>query len=198
MQIGENAIDAAVSQLERYLTENVSEIRKVYREWPNPSYQMYLPSASLLTAAHEITLSRNFEKDREDISGTDVEKKIIWHAGYMGFVVQMDLWTDSKEDRHDLAEKIFRVLNPDIGLTSGLSLTLEQYYNAICRYEVDTTAIEDNEDKAIRNEWRYRFDLRSHMDLLIPKDEYIAATIELQSETQDIAGNTIDQVIVEI
>ena len=90
-------------------------------------------------------------------------------------------------------------MNPDIGTTSGLSLTLLEYYDTICRYEVDSTNIADTEDSAIRNEWRYQFNLRNHCDLLIPKDEYIMDKIQLEeSEVTDIVGGQSIELDVDI
>lgn len=187
-QLFENAIDAAVSQLDRYLTEEVSELRRVSREFPNPSYQLRMPELTIISTLHEVTLGRNWEKDRVNLDDPN-KKRVAYHVGYLDFGLQMDLWTDSKEERQDIAEKIFRMLNPDVGVTSGLSLTLLEYYDTICRYEVNSTTIADTEDAAIRNEWRYQFTMRNHCDLLIPKDEFIMDSIVLEdSEVTDIVG----------
>ena len=197
-QIGENSVDAAVSQLDRYLTENVSELRRVTREWPNPSYELRMPFVSLTTAAHRITLSKNYEVTGNRIDRSDVLKGVLFHLGYLNFTLQLNLWTDSKEERHDISEKILRVLNPNVGVTSGLSLSLDEYYDSLCRYDMVGSEIVDNEDTAIRNEWRFRFDFNTDMDLLVNKDEFIAAQIVLKGETQTTAGDTLYQFEKEI
>lgn len=190
-QIAENAVDGAISQLDNYLGENVSELRRISREWPNPSYELRMPYVALITTAHRMTLSKNYEVEGGRIDRSDVLKGILYHFGYLEFTTQINIWTDSKEDRHDISEKIIRVLNPNVGVTSGLSLTLEQYYNAICRYDMINSEIADNEDSAIRNEWRFRIDLRTNLDILLSKDEYIAEHINLEGETQDITGKQL-------
>ena len=187
-QIAENAIDAAVSQLERYLTEDVSELRRVVREWPNPSYELRMPYCALISTAHRITLSKNYEVLDNRIDRSDVLKRVLYHFGYLEFTIQANIWTDSKEDRHDISEKIIRVLNPDVGVTSGLSLSLDEYYDSICRYDMVGSETMGNEDTAIRNEWRFRIDLKTNMDLLLNKDEYIAAHISLKTDIQDTVG----------
>jgi hypothetical protein len=190
MPFAEHAVDAAVSQLSKYLLDQITKLRRVYREWPNPSIDLDIPSCSIFSTQQNVTPQRNSEISAEDITGEGIKQRFLYLAGYLDFVLQLDLWSDNKEERNDLAAEIFDAFHPEIGRDSGLSLTLEEYHNTVCRYELQQAQIQDTEDSATRSEWRYRFDLRCHCDLLIQKDGFKVDSIQLEdSEITDPSGN---------
>lgn len=183
-------LDAAITALAEFIKEEVDEIKHVSREFPNPSYELNTPEISIISTAVTIKPSRNYVFAVPNTINSPTP--ILWHMGYLNFTLQLDLWTDNKEQRLDLAQQLVEALSPEIGRTSGLSLAMGEYYDTICRYETVASVIQDTDDSADRKEWRQRIDLLCHADVLSERKSGIMKEISLeQSELQAINGQKL-------
>lgn len=187
MALAEYAIDAAVSALEVFLRGEISDVRDVMREWPNPDYQFQYPALTILSAQHKITPCRHSIERQTEIETDENQNQVVWRNGYLEFLLQLDLWSNNKEQRNDLAEQIYQVLNPEMGRHSGLTLKMEAYHDTFCRYEIRSSRIDDAEESAQRSEWRYRFELQCHCDLLSSREQHIIKHIKLD---ESVVENT--------
>lgn len=188
----EYAIDAAVTSLQEYLKKEIPKIRNISREWPNPSYKFKPPELSIISSLHQITPARPYVVGQVQVKNI-ARYKYNFLVGYVDFNLQVDLWTDNKEERQDLMQKISEVFNPEIDRSSGLSLVMDDYHDRRCRFEIDSTNIDDNDDSAIRSEWRYRIMVRCHTDLIVSKLYSSIGDIDVTLALEGVKGNPLSE-----
>jgi hypothetical protein len=155
---------AAIRGLQKYLQDNVPELKKVYDEWPNPKQEMKLPCASVITAGTPTYMNySNFiihsKSQDPEIPQNDI---IVEKIGQFDATIQLDIWCEYKIQRGRIFDLIDNALNKDYlekGIPQGLSLTLADYHNIIARYDQVGYTYIDNEENSQKSQWRMKIDL---------------------------------------
>lgn len=185
MILGAN--EAPISQLVKYLKENIPEFNKVYLEWPNHNEKFDMPCASVLTIGNpEYTNQMPVLWKNE--AGTS-----YYIVGFYDLTINIDLWAEYKQQRGDLMERVFDVFNKqfqDQGLALGISLQLEDYHNVIARYDLNGYNYGDSEEASQRDEWRAKISVLVNLPRIMAKVESVMENIEVDQDVDtDIVIN---------
>ena len=97
--------------------------------------------------------------------------------GMYDFRIQIDLWCDSKPQRHKMHEEFVDALNKDLNVT-GLRLKLTDYFDEWVQFDLSSFDFMDNEDGSERDEWRIKYDLLANCRSITIGNQQIITTIE--------------------
>jgi len=127
----------------------------VLEEFPEHHKQLSLPSLSIVTPGDSdmINLMPTLHSTVANGDMTDA----TYIVGQYNITLQLDLWTEYKNTNIDWYEKLMdcfdsQFINGD--KPQGLSLVLDDYEDAIARYDVVGYNYQDNEENSQRSEWR--------------------------------------------
>ena len=156
-----------IETLVDYLKEKLPDFN-IIGQFPDPKIQMKLPALSIVDAG-----TPTFTNLMPTLFGR-IDDQSIYVVGHYDKKLQLDIWTDYKEARNDLYERLLDVFMGqfvELEQSSGLSLTLKDYYNAVARYDIVGYTILDTELTSQVEEWRVKVDVLVNFPKLIAKTE---------------------------
>lgn len=109
------------------------------------------------------------------------KKDIRYVVGSYEFNLQVDLWCRTKEERNEYYQKFFKAMTSQFPVL-GLTLTLENYYSSVCRYNMTSFLKEDAEISSQTREWRVKITIIADCLAIFEKSEFIIESIESQTE----------------
>jgi len=171
----ENLSECIVKQLQKYLKNEVRELRQVIDEWPNENYKLTMPSVSIITTSTEFRPELTYQSLTGTI--TNHKAKDLYCVGFYDVKLQLDVWAKTKEERNDIFDLLFIALNKNIS-PMGLSLQLEDYYNQWCQYLLVGHNIADSEERNQRNEWRVTIDLLVNCKAIMERTDSIMTNVD--------------------
>lgn len=178
------ATEAVVEQLVKYIKENIPEFNDVQLEWPNYNESLNMPCAAVMTIGnpeytHQMPVLRSYN-DSDGVSE--------YYVGFYDMVLHIDLWAEYKQTRGDLMEKVFDLFHKqwqESGQAIGASLTLEDYYNVIARYDLNGYTYMDSEETSQRDEWRAKIVVLVNCPRVLGKIESKMTEITLDHDISD-------------
>lgn len=181
------ANEAVVEQLVRYIKDNMPELNAVRMEWPNHNEPLEMPCASVLTVGNPVytpcmpTLWKR------------VDGSSYYYVGHYDLTLHIDVWAEYKQARGDLMEGVFDLFHKqfqELGKALGISLSLEDYYNVIARYDINGYNYMDSEESSQRDEWRAKISVLVNCPRVLVKVESTMDEITVVQETDtDIVIN---------
>jgi len=162
-------LDTVVDSLVNYLQERLSDdIDQFYSEWPEAN----LGENEVTLAAHTIDAALTNRKivivDKQDILNESVKAAATYRLGTYDINIQVDIWTPYKAKRNELYTKFCDTINEEFlngdWKPVGLSLTLENYFDTIARYEIVGYNFPDEERASQVDEWRVVIAMKAHFD----------------------------------
>jgi hypothetical protein len=189
------ANEAIVNQLVNYIKDNIPEINKVYLEWPNYQENLEMPCLSAITVGspeytHQMPVLRSYD---------DAEGKSEYYVGFYDITVHLDIWAEYKQTRGDIMEKVFDLFHKqwqELNQAMGISLTLEDYYNVIARYDLNGYTYMDNEESSQRDEWRAKIVVLVNCPRVLTKIESKMTEITLDHDISDDDSDTDEDLII--
>jgi len=175
--IGAN--DSVVLELVNYLKTNIPELNSVYDEWPDYNQELVMPCASVLT---------NGNSDYTPQMPTLVSNSggsSIYNVGFYDLTLTIDIWTQSKEARGLMQERVFDLFAKqfqDSSAALGISLPLIDYNNVIASYSLNGYTYTDSEEASQRDEWRTRISVLVSFPRIIGKIESTMINIGVTQE----------------
>lgn len=184
------ANEAIVEQLKKLIEENIPEFERISLEWPNYQENLNMPCMSIMTIgspqySHQMPVLRQYD-DAEGVSE--------YYVGFYDMTLHLDIWAEYKQTRGDLLEKVFDLFHKqwvEQGQALGLSLTLEDYYNVIARYDLNGYTYMDSEESSQRDEWRAKVVVLVNCPRVLTKIESKMTEITLDHDISD-TGLDID------
>ena len=156
-----------LTELTDYLKKKMA-LGSVSHQWPDPNVQLKYPALTVFSGNPRLTPQPATVFARGKVVGNKGD--IFWHVGDYDWKLQLDLWTDSKEARHQLYESLFRAINSMLPIT-GLSLKLTDYHDVFCRYDLNAIEYIDGEESAQRKEWRLKAEILAKCEAIIVSKE---------------------------
>ncbi len=167
-----------IRALADYLQAELPDLADVIENFPQPSEELQLPCVSVFIGQPAFTNKMPELLGTADLSPPVANKKRSTYAvGSYDYRLQLDIWTGSKEERHQIFSDLFAAINKNVN-PMGLSLTLADYNNEICRFDMVGHQFMDAEVNAQRQEWRVQVTVLAHGRVLMTKDEFIMSNIE--------------------
>lgn len=154
---------AAVRGLQRYLKANVLTLEEVYDEWPNHGDEMKVPCCSIITAGTpQYTNLMPYIFKRIEDPDNDLNDLVSEVVGMYDSRIQVDLWTEYKIQRGEFHELILDAINKQYlegDQPAGLSLTLDNYHDAIAHYDYVGYTYMDSDEGSSKTQWRVKIDI---------------------------------------
>lgn len=167
-----------VRALADYLDDEMEDTlaAEVIENFPQPSEALELPCVSIFLGQPQFT-SKMPELVSQAATADPNVKTSLYAVGSYDYRLQVDIWTGSKEERHAVFSELFGAINKQVK-PMGLALTLTDYHNEVCRFDIVGHRFMDAEPESQRQEWRVQVDILAHGRVLMEKDEPIMSTIE--------------------
>ncbi len=185
--MAEDVVKSCIKALGVYLLSEVVELQQYINGFPEANKDMNFPSISMSEIGDPLYIK---EKNPTALSlGTVVDNKAvtIYDIGTWEIELQLDLWAKYKEQRNDIAVKVFIALTKD-GPANPLILTLTDYFNQNCLYTSTTMTNESDEFASQVKEWRKRFRILVDVSAIQSQEEFVIIDTEIQD---DIGFNVI-------
>ena len=184
-----------IDTLVEYLKEKLPDFQ-IEGQFPDPKLQLNLPALSIVEAGNPV-----FTNLMPILKGR-IEGESVYMVGMYDSKLQLDIWTDYKEKRKELYERLHDVFLGqfiDSEQSAGLSLTLKDYYNAIARYDVVGYTIVDTEQTSQIEEWRVKVDVVVNYPKMIAKTESTITQASIKheiGEEADLDNYDINETLV--
>lgn len=170
-----------IKSLANYLTKEMGV--PVLDGWPDAKKALELPSMTILWAG-PITYTHQLPQQHlvTEIEGSTIE---VLEVGFHDGRLQIDIWAEYPAQRDDLFQKLNKAINKnayELEGPMGLSLTLDDYHNAIARVDQVGYSNLDGGDSSQRAEWRMKVDCLVNFPELIERN--VSKIKELTIETE--------------
>lgn len=190
---GNGVTSAVLKGLAAELKARMPELKAVYDDFPTPNQNLSFPCASIFTREPDFMPSQPYVTKRETVASGDQDyaapgvdeiarKRITYTFGKYVFNLQLDLWTATKFERHQLYESLFQAFNSDTR-ASGIRLKLSDYFDQWAAFLITGFRMQDSEEGSQRGEWRVIVDVTCDIRAMAQKLEYPMVTIENTIET---------------
>lgn len=171
-----------VLRLGNHLQKYVPGLGQVLNEWPNAGVELKYPSITILTKQPRFMPLSPYLMTKTDtlaeIDAEDAKQEIKYVVGAYEWPLQLDLWTKTKEQRHEFFQKLFLAFNTN-PYVPGIVATMANYHNALARYDLDGFQYQDEEISAQRTEWRVTMNVLSQCKAIVAKDEFAIITTQV-------------------
>jgi hypothetical protein len=173
---------AIIGALAAHLKANVPALAAVYDDFPGPSQKLKYPCASIFTGQPKFEPLMPYVIAKGTSADADNRYLVRRCVGHYIFNLQLDVWCESKFDRHKMHELIFAGFNSDQKVM-GLSKQLGDYFNEYARFSMTGFNFTDSEEASQRSEWRVKFDIVADCKAILETYEHLIETIENNLET---------------
>lgn len=170
-----SASRAVVKALMEHLKASMPELAAVYDDFPNHNQALKYPALTVFTNEPKFENLMPYVHSKKDPTG--ISSEVVKVIGQYEFRLQLDLWSKTKFERHDLYESLFRALNPN-SLNPGLSIKLTEYYDLWCRYTFISFSFLGSEPESQRNEFRAKINVIADVKAVTESVESLMDTIE--------------------
>lgn len=166
-----------VERLGKHIAAHVN-LAKILYEWPAANVALTYPSLSIITKANP--RFENFSPYEWVSETPNSQNKMAtkYVVGHYEWPLQLDLWTKTKEQRHEFYQKIFAAFMLDIS-APGITATMANYHDALARYDFVGFQYQDEEISAQRSEWRVTMDVLAQCKAIVSKDEFAIITSQV-------------------
>lgn len=163
-----------------HLQKYVPGLAQFFTEWPNTGQELKYPSITLITKSPKYMPLSPYPVEKWDTEATlpNIKKEIAYVVGAYEWPIQLDLWTKTKEQRHEFFEKIFKAFNTN-PYVPGITTAMVNYHNALARYDLAGFQYQDEEISAQRTEWRVTMDVLAQCKAIVSKDEFAIITTQV-------------------
>ena len=152
-----SGLDSAIFTLAEHFRALYDDLQ-VLEEFPEPNRQLEIPSMAISSPGTPEIVNLMPTLHKKTVNEDDQNfYDAVYNIGQYNVSLQIDLWTEYKSRRFEWYEYIMKgfdhqFINGD--LPQGLSLTMDDYHDAIARYDVVGYNYGDNEESSQRSEWR--------------------------------------------
>lgn len=186
-----SSLEVAQYALAAYLKCSMKELTDVTPDFPNRSENLEFPLISLTHSSEQYTNLVPYELVTPDPADVNNKTQVVWVVGQWDFKIQVDIWATNKPERNKIFEHFRRVFNNTIN-PMGLSLTLNDFYGLIARYDMDASKHVDGEQAAQRKEWRTMVSLLVHVKDALSQDQYLITKPIVNNLTLKNTSESID------
>lgn len=193
MQSKPNSVtEEVVKRLAVFLKSAMPDLKQILEEFPEASENLDYPSISIFAGEPTHRPQAPVLVHQDDVvAPAKIKTKYI--VGEYEWKFQIDLWASSKKQRHDLYQKFYDAFSNRWPIM-GLSLTLSEYHDVICSYDITGYRFDDSEAGSQRKEWRAKIAVMANCDAIKARDEFAILQTEVTVETKDIAESDLDLV----
>lgn len=179
-----------ISHLGDHLKEKMPLIRNVLLDFPEYNESLTMPCLSIMSNNPTFTPQlAPYEYSQKQISGASYE--FLYVVGQYDWNIQLDIWCQNKEQRHQLYDQFFKAFNSQFPVM-GLTLEMSDYYKILCRYDqIGLNYDPDGEGSSQRKEWRVKIDLLGSCKAVADRKEFAILTTEIDTE------NVNEKVVIE-
>lgn len=191
----ESITEVVPEVLGEYLKGELTALREFYPEFPQANRNFKMPSVSIITSSNDFrpidpypcvpVVPAQIENNKANYR---------WAVGIYDIAIQLDLWARNKEERDDLFDAMFNVLNPDIK-PMGLRLVMEKYFNQIVQFDYIGHTLGTTEEQSQTDEWRVTMRLLATCKAVRLRREFIITDLPTPSEIE-AAGEINEKVVV--
>jgi hypothetical protein len=170
--------EALSKALIAYFKAGIPALNSVIEGFPAPSQKLQYPAMSIFIRDPKLLTGSPYVVKKVDrTTGSDPQKTITKIFGIYEVSLQLDIWTSTRPHRHQLAESVLQILNPDPEMV-GLNLKLDDYYGEWAHIYAKSYRFIEDEAASQRNEWRILVDVQADLHALFEKVDYVIKTIE--------------------
>lgn len=187
-------IETVVQSLINYLNTDErmgSLIDQFYDEWPDANQGEYEKTMAIHTVRATHTDAMKEVKNVQEVLNDSINVAVSYSTGYYDINLQVDIWCPYKHQRNELYQKFYDIINEEFltkdNVSKGLSLTLENYFDTIARYDIVGYNFPDSERASQENDFRAVIDMTVHFDKIMQKKQPKMTQIEITE--QDISDN---------
>lgn len=170
-----------ITRLGDHLKAGMPSIRQVIHNFPEANQTLNYPCLSIFSNAPTFVP----EHGAYEYQGTQksaAKYEYLYVVGQYDWTIQIDIWCQSKEQRYQLYDQFFRAFNSQFPVM-GLTLTMKEYYEILCRYDMTGLNYEpDGEASSQRKEWRVKIDLLGSCKAVVDREEFAILTTEIDTE----------------
>lgn len=181
---------AVTRALADHLGSSITELVNIFEDFPEPNEVLEYPSLSIVTPAPDLRNEAPYIYSSDAASGTSMTSRYVT-GEYEWPIIQVDLWAGSKMERHKLLEKIVDAFSSQFPVM-GLSLTLADYHNVMCRYDMIGYDFPDGEEQSQRREFRAVVKVIAHCKRVVEREESIIISGEIGFQTGPTDGSHPD------
>ncbi len=177
--------EIALAALSDFIAAGVEGLT-VINEWPYGNEPLKYPSMTITVQKPKRTPMMPYDDSQTQ---PDQNNKIIVNevVAEWDFSLQLDLWCADKSQRKEITEKVLLLFQSQP--VDGLSLTLDDMFGSIARYEIDTVEPVDDEAAAQRQERREKIMVISNFFEIRQKSYYAIRKTEIHTQVAtDISG----------
>lgn len=174
---------ALIGEFAEHLRKTMPELREVIEHWPDPGQGLRMPCASIYGFSPQVRHFRPYVINQAELDAATGDQFAVKYAvAWYDLTLQVDLWTDSREDQHEIFEAFFQSMNSQFPVP-GLSLTLSDYHDQIARYDYDAVEFREEEGEMTRMEFRTRATILSQCVAVMERDENLIKEGEISFNT---------------
>lgn len=177
-----DTISALKKSLCDHLKATMPSIKEVRDDFPEASENLKFPCITVFTNSPRYeSLTPYVVWKGEPVSMTDLRRPVRRVVGSYEFRLQVDIWTNYKARRGPLYEEFFKALNSQVD-PMGLSLKMNDYFDAWAHFHIEGFEYIDGEASAQRGEWRCKVAVVATANHIVETLENVVATIENNTE----------------
>jgi len=179
-----------IAALSQYLLANMASVTdssQIREEWPESNEELGdYPAISIMTAGSpEYIPHMGPVEDSGVVNGADPNQyDYKYSLGQYDFTLQVDIWTDYKEKRHQVYQEFWAAFHKQFVSQGygGLTLTLSNYHNAPVHFSMTGYNYGDSEEASQRKEWRVKIGVIANCEAILETTQ--PAMIDNQAVTQ--------------
>lgn len=183
-----------IFSLGKFLKSKMPSLVRVYAQFPESNMEIAYPSMTITMGEPRFTPENcPYVVAKEGfVRGSTSTVLYVW--GYYDYNLQLDIWCRTKEERHRLIGEFEQAIFDDNHVV-GITTTLENYYESLCRYDYEGyNNSEDSEISSQTKEWRVKIDMLAHCDAIAAKKEHLINNVAI---VDDLDENISEYVIIE-
>lgn len=178
----ESITEVLPQMLAEYLLDSVPALKDALDEWPQANEDLDMPCVTVLSQNPAFRPLMPYYIKPTDAEIAANKAKVKYVVGIYDIPLQLDLWARNKEERDDLFDALFNVLNPRIS-PMGLVLDLgEEYHDQLCDIIYTGHNHGDTQERSERDEWRTTLTLNATCKAIRVREEFVIETTEVTVE----------------
>lgn len=169
-----------VFRLAKHLQAYVPGLTQVNDEWPAANVALKYPVITLLTKQPKYDPFSPYPVTKHDTEAEleNIKNEVKYVVGAWEWPIQLDLWCSTKAQRNEFFEKVHKAFHRNMS-APGITATMENYHNALARYDLAGFQYQDEEISAQRTEWRVTMDVLAQCKAIVSKDEFAIITTQV-------------------
>jgi hypothetical protein len=173
---------------------------QAHSEFPAATATLNLPAMSVSVMGQPDYIPTPGEELEDDsvTVGAGPEVDALYRVARLSMELAIDIFGKNKVERSEIAHRVIEIMNPELGESTGLKLTLDKYYNRVASFVITGTGFVDNESGSQRNEWRYRYVVTADVDLVVLSRQVAIQEITVDGTLEELDESSPSVVTIDI